>query len=151
MRTAFRARAAIVRTCVLIGTACVLISNASAQSGVVLDGVPSVRVDSDGAQAKLTTLKEAERAKARVLIVRSEGKYWWATRENRELIHRESGVHHYFIDPRGGGYVKVYDPFALPESLRGPGDKVLFYEHVSLGLMTITYWGEGAEFKLGED
>ncbi len=145
-----RTRATIASTCGLVALACLSAVGAMAQSGIVLDGVPAVRVDSDGTQTKLTMLKGADRTKSRVLIVQAEGRYWWATRENRELFHHESGVYHYFIDPLGGGYVKVEDPFLIPESLREPSPKVRFYEHVSLGLTTITYWGEAAKFELGE-
>ena len=110
-------------------------------STVVLNATPETRVDSDSGSTTRKILSESEQNEYRVLIVKDGEKYFWATRENRELIHRISGAHHYFIDPQGGGYVKVFDTSFLPDFLREQGPRFAYYEHLSLGLQTITYWG----------
>ena len=57
-------------------------------------------------------------------------------------------VFHYFIDPSGGGYIKVLDQRGVRSDslLRLEGEDVQFYEHVSQFLTTITYWGAASGF-----
>jgi len=110
-------------------------------STLVLNATPEIRVDSGSGATTRKILSESEQNGYRVLIVKDGEQYFWATRENRKLIHRISGAYHYFIDPQGGGYVKVFDTRFLPESMREQGPRFAYYEHLSLGLQTITYWG----------
>jgi hypothetical protein len=57
-------------------------------------------------------------ADAMLLIVKRGGQYFWASREDRQLVQIESGVFDLYIDPRGGGYVKVLDQrFMAPDYL----------------------------------
>ena len=115
-------------------------------STVVLNATPTSRVDSDSSVTTRIILSESEQNEYRVLIVKDGEKYFWATRENRELVHRIGGATHYFIDPLGGGYIKVFDTSFLPDFLREQGPRFAYYEHLSLGLQTITYWGTADEF-----
>ncbi len=98
---------------------------------VVLNGLPSYRVTASAGEAGHSELTESERFEFRILITKRGNDYLWASRDGRRLLHSESGIFHYFIDPKGAGYVKV-------TSL---ADGVLYYEHMSLGMDTITYWG----------
>lgn len=118
---------------------------------VVLDAKPTVKVESgDGATAR-HLLSESDRTKYRVTISRRGGRYSWTSREDRELLHHLSGAFHFFIDPRGGGYIKVFDTHTLPESVRDPGPRFRYMEHLTFWLGTITYWGASEEFRLGAD
>jgi len=59
---------------------------------------------------------------------------------------------HYFIDPRGGGYVKVFDrqKVQVPKSLkstRTPGPRYEYMEHLTFSLGSITYWGATDTFE----
>ncbi len=114
----------------------------------VLSVRPTVKVESNAASTQRFQLSDAEQEEFRVVITTRDGRYYWISREGRELIHHRSGVFHYFIDPTGGGYVKVVDTGLLPESLRDPGPRVQYLEHVTLGLHTITYWGASEDFRL---
>lgn len=120
---------------------------AGTASRVVLDATPTIRIDSDSSSARRTVLSRSGQLEARLLIVASEGRYYWATRENRELQLVSSGIAaYYFIDPLGGGYVKIVTPGSYSgRSARAP---VQFYEHVSLGMGTTTYFGTAATFTL---
>ncbi len=114
----------------------------------VLSVRPTVKVESNAASTQRFQLSDAEQEEFRVVITIRDGRYYWISREGRELIHHRSGVFHYFIDPTGGGYVKVFDTGLVPESLRDPGPRFQYLEHVTLGLETITYWGASDDFRL---
>ena len=77
----------------------------------------------------------------------------WASRDNRELIYTKSGFFHIFLDPRGSGYVKIADASAFSEKLGANvyteklGTNIyMYYEHLSAGLDTLTYWGTAESF-----
>jgi hypothetical protein len=70
-----------------------------------------------------------------VLIVERDGQYYWSSREGRPLYHTRSGIYRLFIDLRGGGYVKL------------DGTSGEYYEHLTMGLGPITYWGQARHFE----
>ncbi|OGP28836.1 MAG: hypothetical protein A2038_04205 [Deltaproteobacteria bacterium GWA2_57_13] len=118
---------------------------------VVLDAKPTIKVESgEGATSRLL-LSEPDRTKYRVTIIRRGDRYFWKSREDLELVHHISGAFHYFIEPRGGGYIKIFDTHTLPESMRDPGPRFCYMEHLTLWLGTITYWGASDEFRLDAD
>lgn len=102
-------------------------------------GIPTIKyeVSIDGNQK--TKLSSAESLKNEVRIVKIGDDYLWKSRGNRKLIYSYTGKgdFHYFIDPTGGGYVKISMP---------PSGKVAFFEHISLGLATVTYYGNSEVF-----
>ena len=111
---------------------------------VVLDAKPTTKVESDANSTTRSVLSKADQDKYPVRIAKKGNQYIWVSRENAELVHHLSGAVHYFIDPTGGGYVKVLDTFKIPKfpkSTRTPGPRYEYMEHVSLLLGTITYWG----------
>ena len=81
---------------------------------IVLDAKPAVQVESGKDSTKRFLLSNTEQEKYRVRIIKNGPRYLWASRENRELVHHLSGAFHFFIDPLGGGYVKVFDNSHLP-------------------------------------
>jgi len=115
---------------------------------VVLDAEPTVKVESGERATSRLLLSEPDRTKYRVTITRRDGRYFWTSREGRELVHHASGAFHYFIEPGGGGYIKVFDTHTLPKSMRDPGPRFRYMEHLTLWLGTITYWGSSDEFRL---
>jgi len=118
---------------------------------IVLDAKPTVKVESGEGATSRFVLSESDRTKAHVTIIRRGGRYFWTSREDRELLHHTSGAFHYFIEPRGGGYIKVFDTNMLPESMRDAGPRFRYMEHLTLWLVTITYWGTSEEFRLDAD
>lgn len=93
----------------------------------------------DGAEMRELKTDEAERA--RITIVQSSGRYYWASRENIPLLHHSAGAMHFFIAPNGAGYIKIFDQAFIPESMREPGSRYQFYEHMNLMMATFTYFG----------
>ena len=124
----------------------VLATPAAAGERVVLEGLPTSRVSTGPGDANREVLGPEEREKARVRIVAGGGKLFWVTREDRELTYHTGGLAHYFIDPRGGGYVKVMDYRDMGE-LAEPHERVAqFAEHVGLAMGLLSYFGELTTF-----
>lgn len=135
-----------------------LICTDTVQGQIVLDAVPSTAVVSTtGGTSRRMITRVSEREELRVLVVKNGDSYLWVTRDSRELFHISPSfdsittgapVFHYFIDPSGGGYIKVLDQRGVPTDspLRLEGGDVQFYEHVSRFLTTITYFGAALEF-----
>ena len=104
---------------------------------LAFDGMPAVRIDTDGHESKRTDLSEADAAKYECRIVKKRrGGYLWASRANRELKRIDAGDYLYFVSPEGSGYVKVYTG-SEPQNFD-------YLEHLSTELKTITYWGKRA-------
>ncbi len=113
---------------------------------VVLDVTPDTRVIAEQESASREVLAPTDREANRVTIIWDGESYRWVTREGRELIYSSGGVFHTFVDPRGGGWVRVLDQSDLPETLRYAGPDIQFFESVSSGLTTLTYWGTASDF-----
>lgn len=117
-----------------------LVSPALSQP-VVLDAKPTTQVVSDANSTTRFVLSKADQDEFRVRIAKKGNQYIWVSRENAVLVHRSSGAVHYFIDPTGAGYIKVFDTFNVPKFARAPGPRYKYMEHLSQVLVTITYWG----------
>jgi hypothetical protein len=99
----------------------------------VIKAQPTTKFKVSSEESVKTKLNSSESTKNLVWIVKKNGEYFWKSRENRKIDHFAGGLYHYFIDPRGGGYVKVE---------QGLDGEIKFLEHVSIGLTTFTYFGE---------
>jgi hypothetical protein len=111
---------------------------------IILDVRPTVRVASNEESTVRKVLAGAERDKASVVVAQEGERFFWTSRENRELIHSHAGGTHYFIEPVGGGYVKVVDLAFIDPKVKGP--RYLVLEHVGIMVNTITYWGSTDTF-----
>ena len=128
----------------------ILAPQLQAQARVVLDALPDSRVAATQDFAEREILNRADREANRVTVVWDGDAYRWTTRENRELIYVGGGlfgVYHAFVDPEGGGWIKVMDQRDLPELLRVDGPDIQFYESVSTGLTVLTYWGSASDLQ----
>jgi hypothetical protein len=96
-----------------------------------LEGVPFLRVNSDESETQREGLTNQGPKKKRLLITIVDGQFFWASRENRPLRLTVSGSFSY-LSGGPGSYVK----FARF------GDRIVYMEHATLMLSTITYWGE---------
>lgn len=111
-----------------------------AEDTVVFEGYPVSRVSSNAEMTEREELNAAQMKEFRVLIVKRDDKYFWVSRENKELIYVTSGAAHWFIAPTSG-YIKIIDPQLFdPEADKAP---LLYVEHMGLLSHMITYWGVG--------
>ena len=102
-----------------------------AQELVVLKGTPIIQNKSSVNESGNFPLTESQQNESRLMITKKGQKYYWTSRQDRELTKHESGAYTIFFETKGAGYVK-----AMKNQ-----DKVLYMEHMGLGLETITYWG----------
>lgn len=116
----------------------------NAQSHTVFSGLPVVKVSEGGVGRAPETLTRKMAVNHACVISEIEGKYYWATRENKELIRRTSGAFTTYIAVDGSGYVRVVDPDAKhAAALMSPTEaKFDYIEHLLLGLRTVTYFGK---------
>lgn len=98
---------------------------------VVLKGVPIVQNKSSVEESGNFQLSESQQTESRLIITRKGQKYYWTSRQDRELTRHESGIYTIFLETKGAGYVRAMKS----------ANKVLYMEHMGLGLETITYWG----------
>lgn len=101
------------------------------QEIVVLKGTPIIQNKSSVEESGNFQLSESQQAESRSIITKKGQKYYWTSRQDRELTRLESGIYTIFLETKGAGYVKAMKS----------ADKVLYMEHMGLGLETITYWG----------
>lgn len=78
-----------------------------------------------------------------VVISRIGDRYYWASRENKEMVRREFGAFITYIAVDGAGYVRLIAPgMKKAASLLGPSEEKFDYvEHLTMGLRSITYYG----------
>ncbi len=105
------------------------------ESEIIFEGIPTKMIVSGLDVNKETHLTNQQKNKSRVLITKRGKDYFWASREDKQLIPTVSGIYLFFIAP-GSGYVKIST--ATNE----------YIEHMSLGLATFTYWGNTVKLDL---
>ena len=116
-------------------------------SVLVLDGTPMTRVSASIEGDNRATLSEAERAEYRVVIVKRGDRFFWASRDNKELGHTVSGDFHIFYALDGSGYVKV--TYLQSHVGAKPGrPSVIYMESLHQLLNTVTYWGGATELRI---
>jgi hypothetical protein len=103
---------------------------------IVVNGIPIKKDMSDVEGTQQVNLTKDEGLAYRLVITKRGSKYYWTTRENRELIFSKSGDFYSFVEPGCGGYIR----------LSNAGGKWLYMEHVITGFKNITYWGVAEEF-----
>lgn len=92
---------------------------------VVLDATPETRVTAGWERSDREVLTESEREEARVLIIWDGEVYRWIKRAVEcALVYNAGILLHTFVDPCGGGWVRVLDQRFLlsgvPSAFDGP-------------------------------
>ena len=131
---------------------------------VVLRGVPLFRVTSSMGESADEVLPENRQQEFRLIVTRQGDRYFWASRDQMEVVHQFAGAFHDFVRP-GTGMIRVLDfktfrqlalsqgldesmvgraleSFGMPAELAGLEGVDYFYMEVLVnGLSTVTYWG----------
>jgi hypothetical protein len=115
----------------------------SAQATTVFRGVPSVKVSEGGSERKSERVTADRAPHLAVVISRIGDRYYWASRENVELIPIEGGAFVTFVARNGSGYVRVIQPdMKQAASLMSDSEAQFDYvEHLVIGLRSVTYFG----------
>ena len=117
--------------------------HATAQSRTVFSGIPEVKVTEVGIERAAEPLSRDGAANLGCVVSEINGKYYWATRENKEMIRRSSGAFITFVAVDGSGYVRVIDAAAKPAASQMSLTEAQFdyVEHLIIGLRSISYFG----------
>lgn len=120
---------------------------AVALADTVIDAVPKSRVVATPEGSQRAVLSGGKQHELRLIITKTGGVYYWASRGNSPLTLSKSGIFHIFIDPKGGGYIEVRDTHGQPESFRPKGARFQYKEHLRSGMFgAFTYFGESETF-----
>ena len=110
-----------------------------AEDKLVFLGMPYSQVKSDMASTNRVELDKNKSEEYKVIITKSNGKYFWKSRKNMELFYVQTGAFDWFFAPTSG-YVKILDRKKLGEN---DSPQYIFMEHMSLAFGTVTYRGAG--------
>jgi hypothetical protein len=96
-----------------------------------LEGIPTVRIDSNEGNTTRRVLDPAEAARARLTVSVLDGQFYWTTRGNRVLRLNSSGEFTY-LSSEPGQYIRF----------TRLNDKISYVEHVDLTSGSVTWFGE---------
>lgn len=100
-------------------------------AATVLEGIPTVRIDSTEGGTTRRVLSASEAAESRLTVGLAEERYYWTSRGNRLLQKSSSGEFTYLSsDP--GHYIRF----------TRLNDKISYAEHVDLPSGSVTWLGE---------
>jgi len=118
-------------------------SPASAQTEVVLDGLPKLRVSENGVVRTVEDIALEDAEVEACLIQRIGNRYYWATNEYVQVTRFEHGSFVTFVAMDGSGYVRLLDPDArsIFDGLNRTDGDYDYVEHFVLGMTTVTYFG----------
>ncbi len=111
---------------------------------IILSGVPAIKISEGGTDRVVENLKADVASAAECTITKSGDKYFWASRNNVELMPIQSGAFLTFVAVSGAGYVRMI----LPElkdavAVMDEAEKKFDYvEHMLIGLRSVTYYGK---------
>lgn len=98
-----------------------------------LEGLPTVRIDATEEKATRRQLDGAEAVKSSLKIRIVDGRYYWASREDRPLTLSTAGEFTYLSSAtEPGQYIRF----------RQIDDRISYVEHVDMASGSVTYWGE---------
>jgi hypothetical protein len=102
-------------------------------------GIPVTKISESG---EFTSSKEiSNKAEFRCVISATDGKYYWKTRENKEMVKVRSGIYITYIALNGSGYVRVIDQEMKKIVFKDGETKFDYKEHLISGLSSVTYYG----------
>lgn len=136
----------LLLTISLVFAALLTVTEAMGQATTVFKGRPIYGVEEFGYTRKAGEIDSAKASMAEVVISQIGEKYYWASRENRELTKISGGnppgslVTYLAID--GSGYVRVAGPvYTQAMKTKIPDYNLDYTEHMTIGLGSFTYFG----------
>jgi hypothetical protein len=79
----------------------------------------------------------------RCVISEIDGRFYWASRDNKELTRHRGGSFVTYAAVDGSGYVRIIEPSfkAAASQMSLTESKFDYVEHLLLGLRSVTYHG----------
>lgn len=108
---------------------------------IVFIGAPEVRMATEGKEnGVLEKLSKDKVSEYRCVISKKGDKYYWSSREDKEMEKSESSIYITFTRSDGApDYVRTINP-TFSKVTAAFGDYG-YIEHLTHGLSSITYWG----------
>jgi hypothetical protein len=133
----------VIHILVFLSLATMTPNIASAQATSVFAGVPNVKISEGGVERVVDTLQRSQAVNLPCVISQIGDRYYWASRENKEMVANQSGAFITFIAIDGSGYVRVLIPeMKSAAALMYPSAESFDYvEHLLTGLNSVTYYG----------
>ncbi|MBA4374111.1 MAG: hypothetical protein C0402_14775 [Thermodesulfovibrio sp.] len=118
-----------------------------AEGAVIFTGNPEIKISEGGVARLPQNLNKEKASNFKCTITKVDDKYYWASRDNIELIPFSSGAFITYWAVNGSGYVRIVKPEMKKEIKFGavagdPEEKFDYVEHLLLGLKSITYYGQ---------
>ena len=118
-------------------------SGRAAQATTVFVGLPGVKISEGGVERVPENVTRDRAVNLACVISRIGDKYYWASRENKEMVRIASGAFITFLAVDGAGYVRIVAQ-GMKEAVSLMGDtetKFDYVEHALIGLRSVTYYG----------
>lgn len=113
----------------------------------VFIGYPDIRHSCASFENVVTDKITGEaRNEYKCIITKDENEYYWSSRGNKKLVYNISGTYHIFTSSDGSGYIKIVDEYYIDKTQKQSNRKFRYFENMSIGLQTITYWGRSGNF-----
>lgn len=127
-------------------TAFVLLVGAisSSWAAEAFTGLPVYLTTISADKSVRTRLDANAQLASKMHIVEKDERFFWASRDMKELFKVTSGVVITYQTADGSGYIKMIDLSRLNQEMRkslGSNSETQYIEHFSLGLTTFTYQG----------
>ena len=108
---------------------------------IVFIGAPEVRIATEGKEnGVLEKLSKDKVSEYRCVISKKGDKYYWTSREDKDIKKSESGIYITFTRSDGApDYIRIINP-AFLKVAAAYGDYG-YIEHLTHALSSITYWG----------
>jgi len=113
------------------------------QSKIEFVGIPKTKISEAGTSRSIDNIDQTTSSKFRCVIHKNGEKYYWVSRENKEMVKVNSNAFDTYISLDGSGFVRIIKK-GMKEtvSLMGETETEFDYvEHLLLGLKSVTYYG----------
>ncbi len=109
----------------------------------IFKGRPITKISEGGTDRTVEQVAKDKAPNLACLISEIDGKYYWASRENVELIPTRGGAFTTYIATNGSGYIRVLEAeMKEAASLMSDAEiKFDYVEHLLIGLKSVTYYG----------
>ena len=104
-------------------------------------GIPITKIGESGDLRTSEIVAKEDKLDLQCIITEVDGKFFWKTRENNEMVKVRSGIYINYIALNGSGYVRVIDQEMKKNVFREGEQKFDYKEHLLSGLSSITYFG----------
>jgi len=106
------------------------------------EGIPLLSINEFGVFRVPTEITSEEQATRKVLITKKDNKFYWTSRENRELNKIEAANFITYLALDGSGYIRIgNEEWKSKMRMKYPKYNFDYMEHMVIGLGSLSYFG----------